>query len=154
MPLLMKGMRQYVKHLKQPFKCMVNCTLCGLITAFITFIIGIPLLVFFGSNLSQDEVMKRVPAWIGLIAAGTGVMCLLMAITLCVFLYRLFHQHQAAVNRMGETPPGNARQFAPDVYPVQHPASSGPLSLPISPSAPLIDEKQEEKITPKNSQPL
>lgn len=105
-----------VTKLKQPFRFLAHLSLCGFISGFVSVVTGILLLAFFGSNIREDEAIKRIPTWIGIIATGSGIMFLFVGVTLTILLCKLFNQQAA---REGE--PGPIQRFPsqPGLYPTQ-----------------------------------
>ncbi|KAL1483297.1 hypothetical protein MTO96_050253, partial [Rhipicephalus appendiculatus] len=48
-----------VTKLKQPFRFLAHLSLCGFVSGFFCVLTGILLLAFFGSNIREDEAIKR-----------------------------------------------------------------------------------------------
>ncbi|KAL3209485.1 hypothetical protein MRX96_052346, partial [Rhipicephalus microplus] len=84
-----------VTKLKQPFRFLAHLSLCGFVSGFFCVLTGILLLAFFGSNIREDEAIKRIPTWIGIIATGSGIMFLFVGVTLTILLCKLFNQQAA-----------------------------------------------------------
>ncbi|XP_077490898.1 uncharacterized protein LOC144101631 [Amblyomma americanum] len=112
-----------VTKLKQPFRFLAHLSLCGFVSGFVFVLIGILLLAFFGSNIREDEAVKRIPTWIGIIATGSGIMFLFVGVTLTILLCKLFNQQAA---RDGE--PRHIQRFPsqPGLYPVQAMSCTSP----------------------------
>lgn len=106
-----------VTKLKQPFRFLAHLSFCGFVSGFFCLLTGILLLAFFGSNIREDEVIKRIPTWIGIIATGSGIMFLFVGVTLTILLCKLFNQQ--AARDSGH--PIHIQRFPsqPGLYPVQ-----------------------------------
>lgn len=95
MVLKIGKLRRAVSKMRQPFRFLAHLSLCGYISGVLCVLTGALLLAFFGSNLREDEAIKRIPTWIGIIATGSGIMFLFVGITLTILLCKLFDQHAA-----------------------------------------------------------
>uniref|UniRef100_A0A2R5LMX2 Putative conserved plasma membrane protein n=2 Tax=Ornithodoros turicata TaxID=34597 RepID=A0A2R5LMX2_9ACAR len=87
-----------VSAMRQPFRFLAQLSLCGHVGGIVCLVFGILLLVFFGSNIREDEALKRVPTWIGIISTGSGIMFLFVGITLSILLCKLVEQQQISEN--------------------------------------------------------
>ncbi|XP_075558637.1 uncharacterized protein LOC142590425 [Dermacentor variabilis] len=105
-----------VTKMKQPFRFLAHLSFCGLISGFLFVLTGVLLLAFFGSNIREDEVIKRIPTWIGIIATGSGIMFLFVGVTLTILLCKLFNQQAA---REGDNMHIQRFPSQPGLYPVQ-----------------------------------
>lgn len=105
-----------VTKMKQPFRFLAHLSLCGFVSGFVCVLTGVLLLAFFGSNIREDEAIKRIPTWIGIIATGSGIMFLFVGVTLTILLCKLFNQQAAR-----EGNPVHFQRFPsqPGLYPVQ-----------------------------------
>lgn len=95
MMALLKNYRR-VSSMRQPFRFLAQLSLCGHVSGIFCLVLGILLLVFFGSNIREDDAVKRIPTWIGIITTGSGIMFLFVGITLSILLCKLFEQQQSA----------------------------------------------------------
>lgn len=112
-----------VTKLKQPFRFLAHLSLCGYVSGFFCVLTGILLLAFFGSNIREDEAVKRIPTWIGIIATGSGIMFLFVGVTLTILLCKLFNQQAAR-----DGGPVHIQRFPsqPGLYPVQNMSCTSP----------------------------
>lgn len=105
-----------VTKLKQPFRFLAHLSFCGFISGFLFVLTGVLLLVFYGSNIREDDAIKRIPTWIGIIATGSGIMFLFVGVTLTILLCKLFNQQAA---REGDHMHIQRFPSQPGLYPVQ-----------------------------------
>lgn len=105
-----------VTKLKQPFRFLAHLSLCGFVSGFLCVLTGVLLLAFFGSNIREDEAIKRIPTWIGIIATGSGIMFLFVGVTLTILLCKLFNQQAA---REGDQMHIQRFPSQPGLYPIQ-----------------------------------
>lgn len=148
----MKSWRS-VSNYRQPYRCMAQCVVYGFGIGVGLLLIGIPLLIFFGGNLKETDTMKKIPAWIGLITAGTGFMAIIMGVTLLALLCRLINQRDAATsNRVNEN--GGVALLQPAIGgPSPYPTDTvyAPTVYNIDTAGPMPLYKREEKIDEKGN---
>lgn len=119
MVLKIGKLRRAVSKMRQPFRFLAHLSLCGYISGVLCVLTGALLLAFFGSNLREDEAIKRIPTWIGIIATGSGIMFLFVGITLTILLCKLFDQHAAWEGHLARRAPPERFPSQPGLYPVQ-----------------------------------
>ncbi|CAN7947894.1 unnamed protein product, partial [Ixodes hexagonus] len=84
-----------VSRLSQPFKFLAHLSLCGYVSGLLCVLSGCLLLAFFGSNIREEQAVKRIPTWMGIIATGSGIMFLFLGVILTILLCKLARQHSA-----------------------------------------------------------
>ncbi|CAN8030746.1 unnamed protein product [Ixodes persulcatus] len=132
-----------VSRLSQPFKFLAHLSLCGYVSGLLCLLSGSLLLAFFGSNIREEKAVKRIPTWMGIIATGSGIMLLFVAVILTILLCRLAHQqtarqgHQSSLMERFPSQPG--------LYPVQPSPNQVRAVTPGQPGNP--ENPETEKLT-------
>lgn len=106
-----------ISRLSQPFKFLAHLSLCGYVSGLLCLLSGSLLLAFFGSNIREEEAVKRIPTWMGIIATGSGVMFLFLGGVLTILLCKLARQHTSRQGHQGSVMERFPSQ--PGLYPVQ-----------------------------------